>query len=269
MPSAILNNHSMYYEIHGQGPALFCAGGWGTYCHGAVHHLPRGLTDRYSVIIFDHRGLAESDDDYSVPATTALYADDVIALAHHLDIDHAHFVGIIGIGACIFQEVALRQPKLVRSLVNTGTWAKPDVFFADQVRLWLTVHKELGFDAFQQMVVLEAFGADFYAENKDKLLGPNGGWRELRDNVKAHMRFSEAALSHDTLERLKDIRAPSLVIHNGRDFITGPRLTLPVEQGIPNACGYMMAEAAHVVTGKAAKKEFCDVLLGFLAGHQI
>ena len=267
MPSATLNNHTMYYEVHGAGPALFCSGGWGTYCHGAVHHLPRGLTDHYSVIIFDHRGLAESDDDYSVPATTSLYADDVIALTQHLGIDSAHFVGIIGIGACIFQEVALRQPQLVRSLVNTGTWAKPDAFFADQVRLWLTVHQKIGFAAFQQMVVLEAFDADFYADNKHKLLGPNGGWSELRDNIKAHARFSEAALSHDTLDRLKNIQAPSLIMHNGRDFITAPRLTLPVEHAIPNAKGYMMAAAAHVVTGRKAKKEFCDVLLGFLAEH--
>ena len=56
-------------------------------------------------------------------------------------------------------------------------------------------------------------------------------------------------------------------MHNGRDFITAPRLTLPVEQNIPNAQGYTLPTAAHVVTGREAKKEFCDVLLGFLAQH--
>ena len=29
-----LNNHEMYYEIHGSGPPAICMGGWGTFCHG-------------------------------------------------------------------------------------------------------------------------------------------------------------------------------------------------------------------------------------------
>jgi len=103
MPIAKLNNHNMYYEIHGEGEPLICSGGWGTFCHGAAGHLPRGLTDRFKVIIFDHRGIGESDDDLSVPSTTRLYADDVICLLDLLGIDEVHLVGIIGIGACIFQ----------------------------------------------------------------------------------------------------------------------------------------------------------------------
>lgn len=267
MPLLNINNHGMYYEIHGEGEPVVCSGGWGTFCHGNAGHLPRGLTDRYRVLIFDHRGIGRSGDDYSVPATTALYAEDVIGLVEHLGIGRAHFVGIIGIGACIFQEVAIRRPDLVRSLVNTGTWARPDKFFCDQLQLWLEVHKGLGFEAFQRMVVMEAFSPDFYAANIDKLLGPKGGWHDLRDNIIAQERLTEAALGHDTLQRLGQIQTPTLVMHNGRDFITAPRLTLPVERGIPNARGHMMREAAHVVTGREGRKEFCDVLLGFLAGH--
>jgi hypothetical protein len=56
-------------------------------------------------------------------------------------------------------------------------------------------------------------------------------------------------------------------MHNGLDFITAPRMTLPVEQGIPGARGHWMREAAHVATGREARAEFCDVLLGFLGEH--
>ena len=267
MPLFNINNHAMYYEIHGEGESLICSGGWGTYCHGEVDKLPRGLTDHYQVILFDHRGIGESSDDTTLPATTALYAEDVIGLVDHLGIQQAHFVGIIGIGACIFQEVAIRRPDLVRSMVNTGTWAKPDKFFHDQLNFWLEVHRGLGFDAFQRLVVMEAFAPDFYSANSDRLLGPNGGWSELRNNIIAQQRLTEASLSHNTLDRLGQIQAPTLVMHNGRDFMTAPRLTVPVEQGIPNARGHWMPEASHVVTGREAKKEFCDVLLGFLAEH--
>jgi pimeloyl-ACP methyl ester carboxylesterase len=267
MPVLHVNNHDMYYEIHGSGEPVICSGGWGTFCHGDAGHLPRGLTDRYQVVIFDHRGIGQSTDDSAVASTTKLYADDVIGLMDALGITSAHLEGIIGIGACIFQEVAIKRPDLARSLVNTGCWARPDTKFTDQLTLWLDVHREMGFETFQRMVVMEGFDPAFYADKKDSLLGPNGAWRDLNGHFETHQRLTEAGLSHDTLDRLDRITAPTLVMHNGLDFITAPRMTLPVEQGIPGARGHWMREAAHVATGREARAEFCDVLLGFLGEH--
>ena len=264
MPQAHINNHEMYYEIHGSGEPVLCSGGWGTFCHGARRHLPAGLTERYRVVIFDHRGLGSSSDDASVPATTGLYAEDVIGLAAHLKIEHAHLVGI---GACIFQEVALRKPELVRSLVNTGCWARPDDFFLVQMRTWLEVHEKIGFEAFQRLVVMEAFPAEFFIEKRDRLLGPQGGWKDLNGHIGLHRRLTEAASTHDTLDRLGEITAPTLVVHNAMDFLTGPRLTLPVEQGIPGAQGHTFANASHVITDRKERAEFAQLLLGFLAEH--
>ncbi len=267
MPQEYINDHDMHYEVHGTGDPVFCSGGWGTFCHGEERHLPTGLTDRYSVVIFDHRGLGSSGDDVSAPATTGLYAEDVIALAHHLGIEHAHMVGIVGIGACIFQEVALRKPGLVRSLVNTGCWARPDEFFLTQMGMWLEVHEKLGFAAFQRLVVMEAFPAEFFLKRRDRLLGPEGGWKDLNGNIQLHRRLTEAAGAHDTLERLGEIKAPTLVAHNAMDFLTGPRLTLPVEQGIPGAESYTFANASHVITDREERAEFAELLLNFLARH--
>jgi len=267
MPVAFLNDHDMYYEIHGNGDPLVCTGGWGTYCHGKETHLPRGLTDQYAVIIFDHRGLCSSTDNTHIPATTRLYAEDVIALLEHLNTGPVHMVGIVGIGACIGQELALLRPDLVRSLVNSGTWACVDTYFKAQLELWRRVHKELGFYAFQQMVVLASFAPTFYNANRHKLLGPEGGWADLRDNFTAHDRFTEASLNHDTMDRLDQIKAPTLVFHYGRDLITPPYLSIPVEKGIPGARGVTIEEAYHVVTGKTLKKKFCNILLDFLSNH--
>lgn len=267
MPVLQVNNHDMYYEVHGAGEPVICSGGWGSFCHGGEGHLPRGLTDRYQVVIFDHRGIGQSTDDPAGASTTKLYADDVIGLMDTLGIEKAHLVGIIGIGACIFQEVAIKRPDLAHSLVNTGCWARPDTKFTDQLNLWLDVHREMGFQAFQRMVVMEGFDPAFYAAKKDSLLGPNGAWHDLNGHFETHQRLTEAGLSHDTLDRLGQITAPTLVMHNGLDFITAPRMTLPVEQGIPGARGHWMREAAHVATGSEARAEFCDVLLGFLGEY--
>lgn len=129
------------------------------------------------------------------------------------------------------------------------------------------VCKDLDFYAFQQMVVLASFAPAFYNAYRHKLLGPEGGWADLRDNFTAHDRFTEASLNHDTMDRLHQVKAPTLVIHYGRDLITPPHLSLPVEQGIPGATGVTIDDAYHVVTGKALKEKFCNILLDFLSSH--
>lgn len=262
-----IKNNDLYFEVHGAGDPVFVSGGWGTFCHGGERHLPPGLLDRYRVIIFDHPGIGESEDDPSRPSTTGAMAERVIALAAHLGIERAHFVGIVGIGACIFQEVAIRKPSLVRSLVNSGCWARVDPYLSAQMDLWLDVHREGGFEMFQRLVVLESFRADYVAARGHRLVGPEGGWKELRGNHSAHARLTEAAKAHDTLDRLSEITAPSLVFHNGEDRITGPRLTRPVQAGIAGAVGHELPQAAHVVTGRDAVAEFSGRILRFLAGH--
>jgi len=257
----------MYYEVHGRGDPVVCSGGWGTFCHGKSRHLPAGLTRDYSVIIFDHRGLAESDDDYDVAPSTALYAADVAALLEHLQIDRAHMLGIAGIGSCLAQELAIRRPECVRSLVMSGPWARADAYFRAQLELWRRMHREMGFAAFQQDIVLAAYDPGFYVRYQDRLLGAAGGWSELADNFRAHDRLTEAALGHDTLDRLQQIVAPALVIHAGRDCLTAPRLSLPVEAGIAGARGWMMDEAAHVVTDAESRAELSARILDFMAQH--
>jgi len=81
------------------------------------------------------------------------------------------------------------------------------------------------------------------------------------------LRFIEACNSHDIRPHLKDIQAPTLVIHAGQDVITGPRTTLPLEEGLPNAVGVTMSDVAHVVAGKEEKIAFCKILHEFLDSH--
>ena len=267
MPSIQLNNHRLYYEIHGQGEPAVCMGGWGTYCHGGERHLARGLTDDYQVLIFDYRGIGESDDDLAAPARMALHAADVAALLDHLGWRNVHFVGLVGMGACIAQEVAISRPDLVRSMVNMGAWARVDAYLHDQLVLFRDIHRECGFFTFQKHVCVMSFLPEYYNAQRERLLGPTGPWNELRGRYPAHARLVEACLQHDTLERLGQIKAPTLVLHAGRDIVTSPRYTGEIEQRIPGAEGLLMPEVAHVVAGREQKAAFARSLLDFLARH--
>ncbi len=74
-------------------------------------------------------------------------------------------------------------------------------------------------------------------------------------------------MNHDVRDRLQLIQCPSLIIHAGQDVVTSPRNTIPLEEGIPNAEGVLMAEIAHVVAGKEQKIAFCKILFDFLERH--
>lgn len=266
MPIARINNHAMYYEIHGTGDPVILMGGWGTFCHGSAHHLPRGLTDKYAVAIIDYRGIEQSDDELDKAPSMTMYADDAIGLLEHLKWGKTHFIGLVGMGACIGQVVAIERPDLVRSMLNMGAWCDcTDPLFLDQMEMFRTVHRDLGWDAFQKFVCMLSFAPDYYNANRHKLLGADGPWRELRGKFEVHNRLLTACLGHDVKKDLGKITAPSLIVHCHQDLVTGPRLTKPIELGIPGAKGLDMHDVAHVVAGKEQKIAFAKVVNDWLA----
>lgn len=267
MPQQRINGHAMYYEVHGDGDPLLLMTGWGTFCHGEERHVPAGLVDRYRVILFDHRGIGQSDDDAALVPSTDLYADDALALLAHLGVERAHIVGLIGMGACIAQKIAIKRPPLVRSMINTGCWLACDRFLHDQLDLLRRSHEQQGFLGFQRLVAAMSFEPAYYNKNIDRLLGPQGVWSDLNGRYEAHARFVQACLTHDVRDAIAAVRAPTLVAHAALDQVTGPRTTMPVQHSIATAEGALLEEAAHVIAGRAMKEKFAAILLEFLARH--
>lgn len=265
MPSARINQHDMYYEILGQGEPVLCMGGWGTFCHDNHHHLVRGLTERYQVIIFDYRGIGASDDDLSAPGTMELHANDAIGLLDYLGLKNVHLIGLVGMGACVCQEIAIRRPDLARTMLNTGAWCEVDNFLRDQLEMFHWIHRDVGFAAFQKAVTLLSFTPAYYNANKAKLIGPQGGWKELNGRVTAHRRLIDACVGFESRTRLHNIKCPSFILHAALDQVTSPRLTRPIEEGIPGARGEIWDDLAHVVAGKEQKIRFAKLLFNWLA----
>ena len=178
-----------------------------------------------------------------------------------------HLVGLVGMGACVCQEIAIRRPDLARSMLNMGAWCEVDAFLRDQLEMFRWIHRELGFARFQEVVSLLSFDADYYNANRARLLGPQGGWKELDGRYPAHSRLIDACVGFESRSRLGRIRCPSLVIHAGRDVVTAPRVTLPIEAGIAGARGLHWEDVAHVVAGKEQKIRFARTLLDWLAAN--
>ena len=83
------------------------------------------LSERYRVILYDHRGTARSDR--ALPANHSIehMADDALAVMDSLDIERAHLIGH-ALGGLIGLSLALTAPERLTSLVAVNAWAKLD-----------------------------------------------------------------------------------------------------------------------------------------------
>ena len=114
----------------GQGPDVLLIGGAGDTVESWQFQFD-GLADRYRLIAFDNRGAGRTAMPDG-PVSVEIMADDAAQVMRALDVPSAHVAGFSG-GSIIAQELALRHPELVRSLVLQSTWPAPDAY----LRSWI------------------------------------------------------------------------------------------------------------------------------------
>src|SRR6478735_10059931 len=103
MPTVNSQGVDVYYEVHGEGPTVLVMVGWGTYAHGSLAQVPWAVAEGRRVVLMDWRGIGDSADLDSIPATTRAHAIDAAAVLEAAGETPAHVVGIVGIGACVAQ----------------------------------------------------------------------------------------------------------------------------------------------------------------------
>jgi pimeloyl-ACP methyl ester carboxylesterase len=233
----------IWTEQVGEGPDVLLIGGLGDTVESWQFQLD-GLADRYRLTALDNRGAgrtAMSDG----PVSVEMMADDAAGVLRALDIPSAHVAGFSG-GSIISQELALRHPELVRSLVLQSTWPAPDAY----LRAWGLFVRWLLDVAPSERAFLEAFYLWIYTPRAHN----DGSVAQFIEEVVAfpHKQSSEDAqrsldafLDHDTHERLAEITAPTLVLAGGRDATSRPELCRAVAEGIPGARFEIMEEEAH------------------------
>jgi 3-oxoadipate enol-lactonase len=233
----------IWTEQVGEGPDILLIGGGGDTVESWQFQLD-GLAERYRLTAFDNRGAGRTAMP-SGPVSAENMADDAAAVLRALDIPSAHVAGFSG-GSIISQELAIRHPQLVRSLVLQSTWAVMDPY----LRSWLLFVRWLVDVAPSERAFLEGFFLDIYTARAHNdgtvdqfiegvLAFPH---KQTADNLQ---RFLDAFLDHDTTDRLARIAAPTLVIAGGRDSTARPELGRAVADRIPGARFEVMEEEAH------------------------
>jgi pimeloyl-ACP methyl ester carboxylesterase len=229
------NGQQLYFEVHGEGAPLVLVMGIGYDATlWSLAQVP-ALSRHFRVITFDNRDVGRSSKA-SGPYAIADMADDVAGLMDALDVKRAHVLGL-SMGGMIAQQVALRHADRLDRLVLSGCSAGPARGAFDPIRTWnwVKAHDTRGEEfAAQQLTWL--FSTAFL-RNREAVQQTLGLLASNPNPVApdAYHRQAQAYLEYDAVDRLGDIKAPTLVIVGEQDLLTPPWVVREVASRIPGA----------------------------------
>ena len=225
--------HDLWVVQQGKGPDVLLIGGLGDSVEAWQFQLS-GLCDSFRMTAFDNRGAGRSALPDG-PFTVESMADDAASVVRAAGLDSVHVAGFSS-GSVIAQELAIRHPGLVRSLVLVSTWARVDPYFEAMARAW----RWMATSAPSERAFLEAFFVWIYTRRahldgtvsqfiEEALAFPHAA------SAEAIQRTLDAFLAHETADRLPGVVAPSLVLAGSEDLATPWQYGREVADLIPGA----------------------------------
>lgn len=246
MPFVETNGIHLYYEERGAGPPLLLI--MGITAPGSVWE--KHVADwqpHFRCILGDNRGVGQSDKPAG-PYSTAQMADDYAGLLETLALKAVHIVGV-SMGSTIAQQLALRHPDKVRSLVLMCPWARCDRTAEAIFRHIATSKARLRPEEFSNFIQLliyakrswddDAMFAELRAGRQQAALDPNP---QPLHGLEGQ---AEACITHNTLADLRNIQQPCLVIGGRKDLFTPVWMSEEVAGAIPNSELHLYDEAGH------------------------
>jgi pimeloyl-ACP methyl ester carboxylesterase len=194
-----------------------------------------GLSRTFQVVIFDNRDAGRSSTA-TAPYTIADMADDVAALMGALDIERAHLLGL-SMGGMIAQQFALRHADRLHRLVLSGCGAAPARVAFDPIRTWNWVKAT---DKTGEVFACQQFTwlfSNAFLRNQEAVQQTLNLLTSNPHPVgpEAYSRQAQAYLQYDALDRLPELKSPTLVIAGEQDLLTPPWICREVADRIPGS----------------------------------
>ena len=190
--------------------------------------------------------------------TSADMADDLSNIMDALDIGAAHIFGVSQ-GGMIAQQMAIRHPEKVKSLVLAVTAARPTRIMREALESWLLMAERNDYKGIMLDTAERSYTGTYLERGKrmNKLIA--------LAKPKSYERFRilcESCLSHDVYEDLPEIRCPVYIIGASLDRVLGPEASAEMHEAIPGSEIYMFEGYSHGVYEQA--KDFNEMALRWL-----
>jgi pimeloyl-ACP methyl ester carboxylesterase len=268
MPLAKVGAISLSYDVLGDGQPLVMINGFASARNG-LFILARAFAKEYRVITFDNRGIGGSDKPAGV-YTMTMMADDTIGLMDFMGIDKAHLLGM-SLGGMVAQQIAIDHPERVKKLIlcSTSAGGQPlkDMLFD------LTEATTPGWNRSQSDLASADLGKLVIAMTSRTFNQPFSRWLFVSLNkfllnsgtLKVPAGQLAAMLTHDVLDRLHLIQAPTLVMTGSQDRLMPPHSSEELAARIAGARLVILEGGSHSLEGVMSR--FTQDVLDFLQSN--
>jgi 3-oxoadipate enol-lactonase len=256
MSLARINGIELYYEVHGEGPALVLAHGAGGNHLSWWQQVPV-LSQRFRCVTFDHRGFGSSRDVPDGPGSDA-FIEDLRQLLDYLGIERTALVAQ-SMGGWTSLGFASQYPDRVTALMLCDTTGGiDDAEVAREMKsLQAAMPRQL------TVVLQRAYSTDFPNREPAKcfLYQQISG---LNVHVPPDLLTKLTAMRH-RVDPLIGRRLPTMLLVGEEDVLTPAKIMEMITRQIPHARFVKVPGAGHSVYFERPD-EFNRIALEFLLG---
>jgi pimeloyl-ACP methyl ester carboxylesterase len=174
-------------------------------------------------------------------------ADDAASILDELDLDSVHVYGF-SLGGMVAQQLALRHPRRVRSLVLGATQpgGRRAVPADGKVLEFFRRRPRMGFEAAARESVTYNYAPQFVEQHADRI-EQDIAWRlGQRFDAQAYRAQLFAAALHNCYGRLDRIEVPTLVVHGTDDRVIPVDNAHLMAERLPNSRLRVLESTGHL-----------------------
>lgn len=236
-----VNDIDFYYEIHGSGSSLILITGLAGDSNWWSPNEIKGYSQYFKTIIFDNRGAGRTSkpkEGYSITQ----FANDVLGLMYVLKIKRAHILGT-SMGGMIAQEIAINHPEIVGKLVlcSTHCGGARRINPSQEILDMMSSRDQNLIDGIISLCFTKKI-----VDNNPKLVSE---FKKRISKTLIHPRSYILQLKSvddfDTCSRLKQIGAPTLILHGKDDLLIPVANSEIIASEIPNAKTKILESEGH------------------------
>jgi len=230
------------YEVLGNGPPIVLLHPFPAH-HELWHPAAQALQTRYRLILPDLRGHGDSGAGES-PATMEKHASDLARILDQEKIGRAVFIGV-SIGGYILFEFWRRYRPRVTALVLCNTTATSETAESRAARLQAAADVlERGTEPFFESMAAKLMGETTRRTRPDLVEGALRMMRKMSPDDVALVQRGMAERP-DSVDTLKTITVPTLIITGDEDNLTGIPAAELMKRNVPGSQQKVIAKAGH------------------------